>query len=77
MRSCYTAMAVATALCLDTRALAAKAGMADYIRRCQVRCLVIGAACASVADTSSFHVVSAHAATAAAAAQTWGHHKQT
>jgi prenyltransferase beta subunit len=38
VRSCYTAMAVATGLCLDAKALAAKAGMVDYIRRCQVRC---------------------------------------
>jgi len=36
VRSCYTAMAVATSLCLDVRALAAKAGMVDYVRRCQV-----------------------------------------
>lgn len=36
VRSCYTAMAVATGLSLDAKALAAKAGMADYIRRCQV-----------------------------------------
>lgn len=36
VRSCYTAMAVATGLGLDAQALAAKAGMADYIRRCQV-----------------------------------------
>lgn len=36
VRSCYTAMAVAAGLCLDARALAAKAGMVDYIRRCQV-----------------------------------------
>lgn len=36
MRSCYTAMAVATGLCLDAQALAAKAGMVNYIRRCQV-----------------------------------------
>lgn len=36
VRSCYTAMAVATSLCLDVKALAAKAGMVDYVRRCQV-----------------------------------------
>lgn len=36
VRSCYTAMAVAAGLCLDAQALAAKAGMVDYIRRCQV-----------------------------------------
>lgn len=36
VRSCYTAMAVAAGLCLDAQALAAKAGMVGYIRRCQV-----------------------------------------
>jgi hypothetical protein len=40
VRSCYTAMAVASHLCLDVAALAAKAGLVDYIRRCQVRARV-------------------------------------
>eukprot|EP00775_Hariotina_reticulata_P002241 gene2241-2553_t len=35
VRSCYTALAVASNLCLDTAALAAKSGVVDYIRRCQ------------------------------------------
>jgi hypothetical protein len=38
-RSCFTAMAVASALCLDVPSLVAKSGVVDYLRRCQVRLL--------------------------------------
>ena len=42
MRGCYTAMATAHMLCLDKHALARRAGMASFIRRCQVRCSIPG-----------------------------------
>ena len=37
VRGCYTAMAAAHMLRLDKAALARKAGMIDFVRRCQVR----------------------------------------
>ena len=36
VRGCYTAMAAAHMLRLDKAALARKAGMVDFLRRCQV-----------------------------------------
>lgn len=37
VRGCYTAMAAAHMLCLDKADFARKAGMVDFVRRCQVR----------------------------------------
>ena len=36
MRGCYTALAAASMLRLDTAVLAERASAVDYIRRCQV-----------------------------------------
>lgn len=36
LRACYIAMAVAHMLCLDKEDLARRAGMVDYVQRCQV-----------------------------------------
>lgn len=37
VRGCYLALAVAHMLDLDIPALAARCGLVDYVRRCQVR----------------------------------------
>jgi hypothetical protein len=39
LRACYIAMAVAHMLSLDKALLAERAGMVEYVKRCQVRWL--------------------------------------
>ena len=45
VRGCYTAMATAHMLGLDKHALAEKAGMVQYVKRCQVSMLACTTHC--------------------------------
>ena len=66
VRGCYTALAVAHILALDVPALAARSGLVDYVRRCQVpsakesqirRDLTVAAACNGMEPSNAVRVL--------------------
>lgn len=55
VRGCYTAMAIAHMLGMDKQRLAERAGMADFLRRCQVSMWQRSGRSGCTIDTATCH----------------------